>query len=492
MIGASDLQAAGIPHDPGRPHFMETGNLFIGGSWRDGASRLEVANPFDGAVVGTIVDGTAEDAREAVAAAKSALALAWPTHERYTVLMRAAAWLDERADRIADLIAAEGSKTRREAAREPRRSAEILRLSAEEARRGSGEALPFDLRPGSEHRVGWWQRVPVGVVAAILPFNDPLAVAAHKVGPALAGGNAVVLKPDSRTPFAPLTLVQALEAAGLPKGRLNCVTGDGATVGAALVGDDRVRLVSFTGGIATGRRIAAAAGIKKLVLELGANSAVIVMDDADLVRAVDAVRDGAFAQAGQNCLGVQRVLVHAPVYERFRDALTAATSRLKAGHSLAPDTDVCAMIREREAERVESWIRQAEAAGARVLTGGRRHGAVVEPTVLENVPDGVRLDCDEVYGPVVSLYPVPDLETAILKANAVDFGLHAAIFTNRVDRAFAAAQRLEVGAVIVNDSTDYRLDTMPFGGVKGSGVGREGIRFAVESMTDPKVVCFNL
>lgn len=471
---------------------MEIGQLFIDGRWLGGETRIRVFNSFDGAEVGTITAGTEADVDDAVAAAHAAVARDWPAHERYGVLMRAAAWIDEHADEIATLIAREGSKTLKEARREPRRSAEILRLSADESRRGSGESLPFDIRPGSENRVGWWQRVPVGVVAAILPFNDPLAVAAHKVGPALAGGNAVVLKPDSRTPFAPTALVRALEAAGIPPGRINLVTGDGPVVGAALVADDRVRLVSFTGGVATGRRIAAAAGIKKLVLELGANSAVIVMDDADLDKAVPAILDGAFAQAGQNCLGVQRVLVHATVYDAFRDAFVRAATGLKAGHSMADDTDVCPMIRESEAERVESWIEQAADAGARILVGGRRHGAVIEPTVLENVPTGVRMDCDEIYGPVVSLYRVEDLDSAIEQANAVEFGLHAAIFTARIDHAFRAARRLQVGAVLVNDSTDYRLDTMPFGGVKSSGLGREGIRFAVESMTDPKVVCFNL
>jgi glyceraldehyde-3-phosphate dehydrogenase (NADP+) len=471
---------------------METGRLLIDGRWIEAPASDPVFNAFDGAAVGTVARGTSDDVDRALDAARRALGRPWPAHERYRVLMDAAARLDAEADELAELIAREGSKTRREARREPHRAAEILRLSAEEARRATGESLPFDIRPGSENRVGYWTRVPAGIVAAIMPFNDPMAVATHKVGPALAGGNAVVLKPDSRTPFSVLRIARAFVEAGLPEGRLNVVTGDGPTVGAALVRDPRVRVVSFTGGVRTGRRIAADAGIKKLVLELGANSAVLVMDDADLDRAVPAIADGAFAQAGQNCLGVQRVLVHEAVYAAFRDRLVGHVRTLRAGHSLDDQVDVCAMIRVEEAERVEAWIREAEQAGARVLVGGRREGAVIWPTVLEGVPEGIRMDCDEVYGPVLALYPVGDLDEGIRRANAVDFGLHAAIFTRSVHHAFRAVRDLEVGGVIVNDSTDYRLDTMPFGGVKSSGLGREGIRHALESMTETKVVCLNL
>ena len=466
--------------------------LLIGGVWAQRPRTIPVKNPFDGAPVASVALGSADDVRAAVAAAESSLAGAWPVHERCDLLMRAADRIEARADEYAWGIAREGSKTIREARREPPRAANILRLSAEEGRRLHGETLPFDSRAGSERRVGYYFRFPVGIVGVITPFNDPLAVAAHKIGPALAAGNAVVLKPASATPTSALRLAEDLMAAGLPAGRLNIVTGSGEEVGGALASDPRVRLVTFTGGVATGERIARAAGLKKLSMELGSNSPVIVLDDADLARAVPAIASGAFAQAGQNCLGVQRVLVHAAVYDAFRARFVEHVSGLVAGASTDERVDVCAMIDERQAMRVEEWIREAVAHGARVLVGGRRDGALVTPTVLEDVPAGVRLDREEVYGPVVSLYRVASLDEAIAKANAVDYGLHAAIFTERLRDAFTAVARLQVGAVIVNDSTDYRLDVMPFGGTKASGLGREGIRFATEEMTETRVVCLNL
>jgi glyceraldehyde-3-phosphate dehydrogenase (NADP+) len=467
-------------------------DLFIGGQWVPRVARVPVSNPFDGRPVASVAAGTVEDVRQAVGAAEAALATPFPSHARYDVLMRAADRIAARQEEYAARIAAEGSKTIVEARREPPRAAAILRLAAEEARRLAGETLPFDSRPGSEDRVGYYVRVPLGIVAAITPFNDPLAMVAHKVGPALAAGNAVVLKPASATPLSALHVAADLEAAGLPVGRLNVVTGRGDTIGVALASDPRVRMVTFTGGVETGGIIARAAGIKKLALELGANSPVIVMADANLPRAVPAIVSGAFAQAGQNCLGVQRVLVHETIYEDFKSRLVERVARLKAGSSRDESVDVCAMINERQAIRLENWIREALAAGARLLHGGQREGALVAPTVLENVPPGVSLDCEEAYGPVVSLYRVSSLDEAIDKANAGSYGLHAAIFTERLRDAFAATTRLSVGAVIINDSTDYRLDVMPFGGMKLSGVGREGVRFAAEAMTETRVVCFNL
>jgi glyceraldehyde-3-phosphate dehydrogenase (NADP+) len=413
-------------------------------------------------------------------------------HQRYDVLMRAADLVEEHQDAYALDIGREGSKTIREARREPKRSAMILRLAAEEGRRLHGETLPFDIRPGSENRIGYYMRVPVGVIAVILPFNDPLAVCAHKVGPAIAGGNAVVVKPDVRSPLSVLRLAHHLEQAGLPPGRLNVVTGHGDEIGDALVTDPGVRMVSFTGGANTGERITRKAGIRKLSLELGSNSPVIVMADADLDSAVTATAAGAFAQAGQNCIGVQRVFIHENVYSAFVDRFVGNVRSLKSGSSLDESTDVCPLITEREAERVERWVNETTAAGARILTGGKRDGAVYEPTVLADVPRGSRLDCEEVYGPVVSVYKVSSLSQAIDRANDVEYGLHAAIFTQNLSDAFEAIRRLQVGGVIVNDSTDYRLDVMPFGGSKRSGFGREGVRFALEDMTETRVACLNL
>jgi glyceraldehyde-3-phosphate dehydrogenase (NADP+) len=466
--------------------------MLIGGAWIARDDVIEVRNPFDRRLVDTVPRGVPADITSAIAAAAEALEQPWPVHARYDVLTRAAARLEADLEGYARTIALEGSKTIREARREPLRCVSLLRLAAEEGRRLAGETLPFESRPGSENRTGYYVRFPVGIVGAITPFNDPLAMACHKVGPALAGGNAVVLKPGTATPLSALRLARDLVDAGLPAGRLNVVTGRGDELGDALVEDPRVRLVTFTGGVDTGLRITRKAGIKKLCMELGSNSPVIVMPDADLDRAVPAISSGAFAQAGQNCLGVQRVFVLSDVYDAFRERFTAHVATLKAGSSMDEATDVCAMITEGQADRVERWIAAALQGGARLLAGGRRDRAVVEPTVLEAVPEGSRLDCDEVYGPVVSLYRVHTLDDAIARANRVDYGLHAAIFTESLRAAFRAVQELHVGAVIVNDSTDYRLDVMPFGGTKLSGIGREGIRFALQEMTETRVVCFNL
>ena len=470
----------------------DTYGLLIGGEWIPRSTTIDVKNPFDGTRVATVARATTDDVREAIAAAEASLAIDFPLHTRSDVLLRIAARIEARQHEYARAIAREGSKTIREARREPPRAAAILRLAAEEGRRVAGETLPFDSRAGSENRVGYYFRFPVGIVGAIMPFNDPLAMVAHKVGPALAAGNAVVLKPASSTPLSALRFAEDAIAAGLPPGRLNIVTGSGDEIGPAIVGDARVRLVSFTGGVVTGEQIARHAGLKKLSMELGSNSPVIVQPDARLDAAVVAIAAGAFAQAGQNCLGVQRVFVHEQVYDQFKASFVEHTSRLTAGSSLDESVDVCAMISEREAVRVESWIREAIDGGARLLIGGRREGAVVWPTVLEQVPYGVRLDREEIYGPVVGLYRTQSLADAIERANAVDYGLHAAIFTESLRDAFAAVRGLAAGAVIVNDSTDYRLDAMPFGGIKRSGIGREGIRFAVEEMTETRVVCLNL
>jgi glyceraldehyde-3-phosphate dehydrogenase (NADP+) len=466
--------------------------MLIDGEWISRAECIEVVNPYDGRLVDTVPRGRAEDIAAAVTAAAQAVERPWPTHARYDVLTRAAARIEADLEGYARTIAREGSKTIREARREPVRCVTLLRLAAEEGRRLAGETLPFDSRPGSENRVGYYFRFPVGVVGAITPFNDPLAMACHKVGPALAGGNAVVLKPGTATPLSALRLARDLVESGLPPGRLNVVTGPGEELGNAIVTDPRVRLVTFTGGVDTGLRITRTAGIKKLCMELGSNSPVLVMPDADLDRGVPAIAAGGFAQAGQNCLGVQRVFVLADVYDAFRERFVAHVQALKAGSSMDEETDVCAMITAGQAERVDAWVHEAVRGGARVLAGGRREGALVWPTVMESVPEGARLDCDEVYGPVVSLYRVASLAEAIARANKVDYGLHAAIFTESLRAAFEAIQGLHVGGVIVNDSTDYRLDVMPFGGTRSSGIGREGVRFALQEMTETRVVCFNL
>jgi glyceraldehyde-3-phosphate dehydrogenase (NADP+) len=468
--------------------------MLIDGQWVGATETLPVHDPYTDEVVDTVPRGTAADVERAVAAAVEGYRenRSLSSGDRSFILRRAADLLDARKEEFAVIIAREGSKTIREARKEVYRCTQTLRVSGEEATRILGETIAFDQQKGSENRRGYFYRFPIGVVGAITPFNDPLNLVAHKVGPALAAGNGVVVKPATVTPLSALKLAEILLEAGVPPRALNVVTGPGGEVGEALVTDPRVRMISFTGGVEAGLRVTRKAGLKKVGMELGSNSPVIVLDDCDLDGAVESCVSGAFWAAGQNCIGVQRLYVQEGIFEAFREAFVARTLRYKVGPKLEEDCDMGPLITEAEAHRVEGWVEEAVAAGARVECGHRRVGAAYWPTVLTGVPEGAKVDCEEVFGPVVSLYPIRDLDEGIRRSNAVDFGLHAAVFTSSLASAFKAVEGLEAGGVIVNDSTDYRMDAMPFGGIKNSGLGREGIRFALQEMTEPKTVCFNL
>ncbi|MGI6474849.1 MAG: aldehyde dehydrogenase family protein [Thermoactinomyces vulgaris] len=468
--------------------------MFLAGTWVGRPQTIEVRNPQDDSLISTVPAATKEDALYAVEQAKEGadIIARMPVHERMAVLNRAADWIDEHRETYARTIALEGSKTIREARKEVARCIETIRISAEEARRIHGETIPFDQMPGSENRVGYYYRFPVGVIAAITPFNDPLNLVAHKVGPAIAGGNAIIVKPTSVTPLSAILLAEAFDKAGLPPKVLSVITGSAKDVGQTLVTHPDVRMVSFTGGLSTGEKIARQAGLKKISMELGSNSPVIVLKDADLDEAVASCVSGAFWAAGQNCLGVQRIYIEEAVFEEFKDQFTAKTQKYRVGDKLSELTDMGPMINEKEARRVESWVNEAVEKGASLLCGGKRDGAFYQPTVLTNLPEDCTLAREEVFGPVVTLYPVPDLETAIFEANQVNYGLQAGIFTKDLEKAYRAIREVDVGGIMINDSSDYRIDGMPFGGVKGSGLGREGVRFALEEMTEIKVVCFKL
>ncbi len=468
--------------------------MLIDGQWVAKAETIDVINPFDGTVIDTVPAGTTTDVKAAIETAVEGYEINrnLPVHERITILKKACEIMEDRYEELAKTIATEGSKTITEARKEVGRAINTMMISAEEARRICGETLPFDSAPGSENRVGYYYRFPIGVIAAITPFNDPLNLVAHKLGPAIAGGNSVVLKPATITPLSALKLAEILLEAGLPPKILSVVTGYGSEIGDALVSDKRVRMVSFTGGVDAGSQIMKKVGLKKVGMELGSNSPVIVMDDCNLENAVESCISGAFWAVGQNCIGVQRIYIQENIYEQFRDQFVTRTKKYKTGYQLDEDTDMGPMINEKEAIRVIDWVEDAVGKGANLLTGGTREGTLVQPTVFEKMPASAKLDCQEVFGPVVSLYPVKTLDEAIEKSNAVDYGLHGAIFTQDLNQAFYAIKKMDVGSVIVNDSTDYRIDLMPFGGVKNSGLGREGIKFSLQEMTEPKVVCFNL
>ena len=468
--------------------------MLLGHEWVDREDTIDVHDPFDDSIIDTVPAANHDDVQTALAAADEAkeTARAMTTYERAQVLYGTAQIIAGRIDEFAEVIAREGSKTINEARGEARRCVNTLTISAEEAKRCQGETIPFDSFPGGEARRGHYERVPIGVVLAITPFNDPLNLVAHKLGPAIAGGNAVILKPATVTPLSGLKLTEAFMEAGLPTGVLQCITGYGAVLGDALVEDSRVRMVSFTGGVEAGERIMSRIGLKKVGMELGSNSPVIVWKDADLDWAVETCVSGAFWAAGQNCIGVQRIYIHREIYDRFRDDFVARAAAYRTGDKLDESTNMGPMINEGEAKRVERWVAEAVDKGATCLTGGTREGALLPPTVLENVPEDATIHYEEVFGPAVNLYPVDDLDEALEKANSVDYGLHAAGFSNDVTVCHRMAEGLDCGSVILNDSTDYRLDSMPFGGVKNSGLGREGIKFSLQEMTEPKVICWYL
>ncbi|MFE4709005.1 aldehyde dehydrogenase family protein [Peribacillus simplex] len=468
--------------------------MFLAGKWVSGDKKIEILDPQDNSLIATVPAANEKDVLHSIEEAKKGAKIAadMPTHERIVILNRAADWIYEHKEEYAMTIAREGSKTIKEARKEVVRCIETLRISAEEARRINGETISFDQMPGSEDRMGYYYRFPVGIIVAITPFNDPLNLVAHKVGPAIASGNAIIVKPAPATPLSALLLAEAFEKAGLPPKVLSVITGYPSDMGESLITHSAIRMISFTGGLATGQAIMQKAGLKKMNMELGSNSPVIVLEDADLEEAVESTVSGAFWAAGQNCLGVQRVYVQEDVYRDFIGKFVNRTQQYRVGNKLSEETDMGPMISEKEAKRVESWVNEAVEKGAKLLCGGKRQGSFYYPTVLENVPAHCKLATEEVFGPVVTIHSVPDLDTAIFQSNNVDFGLQAGIFTRDLDKAFGAIRKLDVGGVMVNDSSDYRIDAMPFGGVKGSGLGREGIKFALQEMTETKVVCFKV
>nr|WP_263327242.1 aldehyde dehydrogenase family protein [Neobacillus sp. Marseille-Q6967] len=468
--------------------------MLIGGKWVGRDEIIEVRDPQDNSLIDTVPAASKEDMLQCIEEAKEGakIAASMPVHERIRVINVAADYIEENKEKYAFIISKEGSKTIREAQKEAARCIQTLRISAEEARRINGETIPFDQMPGSENRVGYYYRFPIGIIAAITPFNDPLNLVAHKVGPAIASGNAIIVKPATVTPLSALLLAEAFSHAGLPPKVLSVITGHGREIGDILVTHPAIRMISFTGGLEAGEEIARKAGLKKIGLELGSNSPVIVLEDADLEEAVESSVSGAFWAAGQNCLGVQRIYIQDSIYETFQKAFISRTEQYSVGDKQSYQTDMGPLITEKEAIRVEKMVEEAIGKGAFLLTGGQRNGAFYTPTVLTNVPENCQIAKEEIFGPVVLLYPVGDLDEAIQKSNSVDYGLQAGIFTKNIEKAHKAIAQLDVGGIMINDSSDYRIDAMPFGGVKKSGLGREGIKFALQEMTEPKVVCFKL
>lgn len=471
--------------------FPDAHALRVRGKAAAAGRTREVRAPWDRRVVGrhpAAESAEAEAALAAAAAAAPAMA-AFPAHRRAACLERAAALLSERADRFAALIRDEGGKPIRYAKGEVERAIRTLSASAGEATRIRGEEIPLDSAPQGERRVGIVRRHPLGVVVAITPFNFPLNLACHKVGPALAAGNSVVWKPSERTPLTGLALGALLDECGFPEGAVNVVVGDDPALGSVLVSDPRPQAVSFTGSCEVGWGLRAKAGSKRVTLELGGNAAVVVDRTADLVDAANRVAEGAFAHAGQVCISVQRVFVHADAFPRFREALFEKIRKdIRVGDPSDPLTVIGPMISTEAADRVEAWVAAAEARGACVTRFGRRAGNVLPAMVVEGAPSDSDVHRKEVFGPVMTLDPVASFEEGLARADDTAYGLQASVFTSDLEAALLAEERLTVGAVIVNDAPTFRVDTMPYGGERLSGSGREGVRDAVLSFTRPRLL----
>lgn len=469
--------------------------LLIGGEWRASvgseAAPLTVTSPFDGRTVGEVAAATPEDVRASIKAAQAG-SQRWrrtPAHERAAVLQRAAELADERAEDIAQVISAENGKTLAEARGEASRSGSIIRLAAFEGTQLYGETLPLDANPGTgQEKLGFTLRQPAGIVAAISPFNYPALLVMHKVAPALAAGNAVILKPASTTPLTALALAECFLDAGLPEGVLSVLPGAGRMVGDPLVSDPAVRKVSFTGSTAVGEHIAGVAGVKKLSLELGASSPVVVLPDADLELAASAVAAGGYVNAGQVCISVQRVVAHSSIAADFNDLLAEQVKKHRIGDPSSSDTTVGTLITEDEARRVESSIHSAVDAGATLAVGGDRDGAMIEPALLTGVAPESRIIHEELFGPAVAVSTASDIREAIDLANSTSYGLAAGIFTKDVNAAVQAAREVDAGSIHINWTPLWRADLMPYGGLKASGVGKEGPRAAVEEMTESKTI----
>jgi acyl-CoA reductase-like NAD-dependent aldehyde dehydrogenase len=464
--------------------------MFLHGEWLAGEKPLEVVNPYDGALLATVPHATADDVAHAIAGAVQGAAVMRNVSgiERFGILRRTADLMLARQDQLARTISLEEGKTLAEATAEVRRAAETMELSAEEAKRLSGEVLPLDGAPGGAGKLGFTLRVPCGVVAAITPFNFPLNLVCHKVGPALAGGNAVVLKPASDTPLSALALTEILLEAGLPPLAIACLTGSGAAIGNALVTDPRVRKISFTGSAEVGKHICQLAGLKRITMELGSNSPVIVLPDADLDLVADAIVASGYGNAGQVCISAQRVVAVEKAYGDLLDALKPRIENLPSGDPLDPATRMGPMIRERDADRVAEWIDEAVAGGAKLVAGGDRSGTLFRPTLLADVTPDMRVSREELFGPAVGVTRAADVAEAIRLANDSRYGLSASIFTRDLASALQFARECESGNIHINAGPAWRADLMPYGGLKDSGLGREGPRYAIEEMTEMKTV----
>ncbi|UVT16228.1 MAG: aldehyde dehydrogenase family protein [Nitrospira sp.] len=472
---------------------QESRPFLVHGQWKHGEAAASVVDPFTGQLIAEVAQATEADVDQAIASTYSAAATMGqlPSHARYHILQQIAALIYRRRDEFARTITMEAGKPISDAKREVSRAVQTFTVAAEEARRIAGEVVPLDWTPGFDTHLGVLRRFPIGPVLGITPFNFPLNLVAHKVAPALASGNSILIKPAPQTPLTALLLGEVAMEAGLPAGGLNVVPCDNV-LAERMVVDPRFKLLSFTGSASVGWMLKAKCGKKKITLELGGNAGVVIEPDADIELAAQRCAAGGFGYAGQTCISVQRIFVHHSIADLFTTKLLMHVARLKTGDPNDETTSIGPLIDHAAAQRVESWIGEAVTEGARVLLGGKRMGSLMEATVLSNVKLDMKVSCNEVFGPVVTVTPYRQLSEAVALLNQSDFGLQAGIFTQDINKVFYAFRHVEVGAVLANEIPTFRADHMPYGGVKDSGLGREGVRAAIEDMTEPRLLIMNL
>jgi acyl-CoA reductase-like NAD-dependent aldehyde dehydrogenase len=472
---------------------VATHGFYLDGKWLEEGEIVEIRAPYDGAVIARVYQGRREHAEAAIAAAVKAFGTTrrLPAFERQRVLRRIADGIHDRRDEFSRTLAQEAGKPIKSARSEVDRAVFTFNVAAEETVRGYGEYLPLDWQQSTAGRWGIVKRFPLGPVAGITPFNFPLNLVAHKVAPAIAAGCSIVLKPAPQTPLSSLLLAEVIQQAGWPDGGFNTVLLSNED-SSLLVTDDRIKLISFTGSAAVGWAIKNNAGKKKVVLELGGNSGVIVHNDADLAYAASRCITGGFSYAGQACISVQRIFVEQSVFGKFVELLLEGVRKLRVGDPLDEESDLGPMIRESDAIRAYDWVQEAIRGGARLLCGGQRHGSLFDPTVLTSTKPGMKVNCQEIFAPVVTVEPYSDFSSALKHVNSSPYGLQAGLFTRDAKLIFQAYDELEVGGLIAGDVPTFRIDHMPYGGVKDSGFGREGLREAIEEMTEPKLLVMNL
>lgn len=468
-------------------------NLYINGQCLETAEYNELFSPYSAKKIGEIPIASIEQVEAAVQAAddaKSEMA-ALSAYQRAAILEQLTALFIQHKQQAAEIISLESAKPLKYALGEIERTIETYKFAAEEAKRLSGEMIPMDAAKGGANRIAYTLRQPIGVVAAITPFNFPQNLVAHKVGPAIASGNTVVLKPASQTPLSAFFLAELLEMTDLPKGAFNLVTGSGRTIGDALVTNDRVKMITFTGSPAVGKGIRDKAGLKKVALELGSNAGLIIDEGVNLSAIAEKSVIGAFSNQGQVCISLQRVYVKSAVMEEYLQEFKRAAANLVIGDPMDAATDLSAMISTEEQQRAELWVQEAVDAGATLISGGAVEDGIFQPTILSNVSADAKVSCQEVFAPIVIVNSIETIDEGIRHINQSDFGLQAGIFTNDIPTAFKASAELEVGGVIINDTPTYRVDQMPYGGVKESGNGKEGLKYAIGEMTEMKLVVWN-